>query len=138
MAGGSDKKLVTQQKTSANFRLTKARCMGGPSKSPEGSFTTFSTELDHFAFGDCLRIRVEFEYFPFDAPIFRGFGRTMNNDNGRRYSSCPPETHSELLNDIRNFCKDDPSQNVEIRTDDSIFNACRFLLCSRSKVIQYD
>lgn len=95
--------------------------------------------------GDCLRVRVEFEYFPFDAPIFRGFGRTGTatlhqqelegvQQWNNRQRSCPLSLHSELLNDIRNYCKDDPTQNVEIRRDETVFNACRFLLCARSKV----
>lgn len=59
----------------------------------------------------------------------------MNNDNTDRIlTNRQKGVHSELLNDIRNFCKDDLTQNVEICCGGRAFNACRFLLCSRSKV----
>lgn len=97
------------------------------------------SEYEKLIVGDCLRIRVEFEYFPFDAAIFRGFGRQVPDAEGQLLGSMARAQYGqngrcELLADIRQFCAEDPSQNVEIRRGETVFNACRFLVCARSKV----
>eukprot|EP00914_Ancora_sagittata_P018762 GHVO01037158.1.p1 GENE.GHVO01037158.1~~GHVO01037158.1.p1 ORF type:complete len:218 (-),score=25.88 GHVO01037158.1:75-728(-) len=73
-------------------------------------------------FNDRLHLKIEMQYFPYDASIFQGYAelpRTQQSSTG-------------LLDDIEVYCKDDSTQNVHIRCGTEVFPACRFLLAARS------
>lgn len=128
---GTDK-VTAFRRTSPVFRLSQKR-------------TCRSPKYKHLIVDDQLHLRVELQYFPFDSPVFRGLTSmdppkleregaeicvSLNEKEARLHGD---QRRAELLHDIRNYCQDDPSQNVEIRRDDVIFHSCRFLLCARSR-----
>lgn len=102
--------------------------------------------VQHLIVDDQLRLRIELQYFPFDAPVFRGLTSVETttqfyNDIDFNHCTAGKSSHvhdeqrrADLLHDIRSYCQEDPTQNVEVRRDDVIFHSCRFLLCARSRV----
>lgn len=119
-SGPLEKKTIAEARTSPSFPLTSRHYIRKP-------------KHQHLVFGDCLRVRVEFEYFPFDSPVFRGFGKVGGEEGQMSQQQASQQRHMEMLADVRQYCLDDPSQNVEVKCGATVFNACRFLLCARSK-----
>lgn len=113
------------------FCLSKSRAFGPP-------------RYQHLIFENQLRIRIELQYFPFDSRIFcrtavpnvfRCSDQTTENiiTADKQAMSYDVMSQSELLGDIRTYCQEETSQNIEIRRDDVVFHSCKFLLCARSK-----
>lgn len=105
-----ERSTIQKQRRSGTFRL-----------SSKGLF--MQPRWEHLVQSDTLHIRVELQYFPFDAPVFVG-SEPVSHAN---LTGC-----QDMLADIRQYCADDPLQSVEVKVDDKIFHSCRFLLCARS------
>eukprot|EP00918_Siedleckia_nematoides_P059290 GHVU01129286.1.p1 GENE.GHVU01129286.1~~GHVU01129286.1.p1 ORF type:complete len:482 (-),score=97.36 GHVU01129286.1:304-1749(-) len=98
---------------SATFFLTREKHI--PAK-------YFPTRVNHLLRGSALHLCVKMKYFPDDAPIFKATAAALAEPTKRT-----------LLTDIHAFCRDDPSQNIELRCVGRTFQSCKFLLQARSK-----
>eukprot|EP01071_Lankesteria_metandrocarpae_P010351 Lankesteria_metandrocarpae@DN5329_c0_g2_i2.p2 len=98
---------------------------------------------DHLIFNKALKLKVEMKYFPYDAPIFKGFS------SSKTCSLEIEQNHSNLLDDIEDYCKvspltvqkyaanflqSDSNQNAELRCEGKAFSVCKFLTSARSLV----
>lgn len=113
LAATQERTAIHRQRRSGTFRL-----------SSKGLF--MQPRWEHLLYGDTLHIRIELQYFPFDAPVFVGSDSSVSHANAT-FASC-----QDMLADIRQYCADDPLQSVEVKVDDKVFHSCRFLLCARS------